>query len=577
MTTIDPEIMPVAPVEPERTIAVEGPWDWARRNLFRGPVDAVITVVATIVVAYVLYRLGRFVFVTGRWKIVRVNLRLFMVGRYPYADYWRILVSVLGIAALLGVAVGSGVQAQRRELGPPEPTSVRQRVTDVVRRTWPLLVGVGLILALTSTILPSLFVVGIVLAVLAGRVFADRVPDRYVIWTVFGATLVAGVLVWFPNGAVKPVVAVLVVAATAAGTLRFSSPPPPAVAVIGVATVVRVLIGSDDLLGSAVSIVLAVVVVAAAIPMLRNVRELPDSVAFWLALCAIPLSISTLRLLTRPVGWDSWGGLMLNLFLAVAGITLCFPLGVLLALGRRAGRSEGSVVGGVIAACILGGPLLAMAILNGIDFGETTTVVLLVMAAILGGLGFAGGLRSTLPVLRTVSVLYIELIRGAPLYVLLLVSAYALGFFVPQDMRRPDNVARAIVVFTLFTAAYIAEIVRGGLQSLPKGQVEAAQALGLTPTKTTALVVLPQALRNVIPAIVGQFISLFKDTTLAGAAFGLLEILQFREVALSQEQFDGQRLIPETIAFIAFVFWMGCITMSRESQRLEQKLGVGTR
>ena len=550
MTAIDPEIMPVAPVEESRPTTVDGPWDWARRNLFRGPVDIVITIVSTIVVAYVLYRLGRFVFVTGRWKIVRVNLRLFMVGRYPYSDYWRIVVSVLGIAALLGVAVGSGIQAQRRELGPPEPTSVRQRVTDVVRRTWPLLVGVGLILALTSTILPTLFVVGIVLAVLAGRIFADRVPDRYVVWSLFGATLVAGVLVWFPNGAVKPVVTVLVVAATAAGALRFSTPPPASVVVIGAATVVRVLIGSDDLLGSAVSIVLAVAVVAAAIPMLRGVRELPTAVPFWVVLCAIPLSISTLRLLTRPVGWDEWGGLMLNLFLAVAGITLCFPLGVMLALGRRAGRAEGSVVGGVIAACILGGPLLAMAVLHGIDFGETTTVVLLVMAVILGGLGFVGGLRSSLPVLRTVSVLYIELIRGAPLYVLLLVSFVAFGFLVPEDMRRPDNVARAIVVFTLFTAAYIAEIVRGGLQSLPKGQVEAAQALGLSPTKTTALIVLPQALRNVIPAIVGQFISLFKDTTLAGAAIGLLEILQFREVALSQEQFDGQRLIPETIAFI---------------------------
>ena len=124
MTAVDPEIMPVAPVEPPKMIAIEGPWDWARRNLFRGPVDIVITVVSTIVVAYVLYRLGRFVFVTGRWKIVRVNLRLFMVGRYPYSDYWRIVVSVLGIAALLGVAVGSGIQAQRRELGPPEPRTI---------------------------------------------------------------------------------------------------------------------------------------------------------------------------------------------------------------------------------------------------------------------------------------------------------------------------------------------------------------------------------------------------------------------------------------------------------------------
>ena len=96
-------------------------------------------------------------------------------------------------------------------------------------------------------------------------------------------------------------------------------------------------------------------------------------------------------------------------------------------------------------------------------------------------------------------MLYIELFRGAPLFVLLLLANVALGFFVPEAMA-PGLVVRAIVVFTLFTAAYIAEIVRGGLQSVPQGQDEAAQALGLSPTKTTALIVLPQALRNVIPA-----------------------------------------------------------------------------
>ena len=174
-------------------------------------------------------------------------------------------------------------------------------------------------------------------------------------------------------------------------------------------------------------------------------------------------------MLTRPVGWDEWGGLMLNLFLAVISLALCFPLGVLLALGRR----------------------------------------------------------SKLPLVRWMSVVYIELFRGVPLYVLLLMAGIALGFFVPQSIT-PGFVARAIIVFTLFTAAYVAEIVRGGLQSLPSGQAEAARALGLSPTRVTFFIVLPQALRNVIPALVGQFISLFKDTTLAGAALGLLELLSRR-------------------------------------------------
>ena len=98
---------------------------------------------------------------------------------------------------------------------------------------------------------------------------------------------------------------------------------------------------------------------------------------------------------------------------------------------------------------------------------------------------------------------------------------------------------RAIVAMTLFTAAYVAEIVRGGLQSLPKGQTEAAQALGLSPVRTTFLIVLPQALRNVIPAIVGQFISLFKDTTLAAAAMGLLDLLSVSEAVTSQTGVPG--------------------------------------
>ena len=136
---------------------------------------------------------------------------------------------------------------------------------------------------------------------------------------------------------------------------------------------------------------------------------------------------------------------------------------------------------------------------------------------------------------------------------------------------------RAIVVFTLFTGAYVAEIVRGGLQSLPRGQEEAARALGLRPVATTFLVVLPQALRNVIPAQVGQFISLFKDTTLAGAAMGVFEVLQVSDATRSQDAFAGQGLLPEALAFVALLFWVGCYTMSRESQRLETRLGVGIR
>jgi general L-amino acid transport system permease protein len=122
----------------------------------------------------------------------------------------------------------------------------------------------------------------------------------------------------------------------------------------------------------------------------------------------------------------------------------------------------------------------------------------------------------------------------------------------------------------------VAEIVRGGLQAVPKGQVEAAQALGLSTVATTRLIVLPQALRVVIPALVGQFISLFKDTSLV-FIIGLTDLLAVASIVTQQPDFQAQGLIFETLVFVSLVYWVGSYSMSRESQRLEQRLGVGER
>jgi len=248
----------------------------------------------------------------------------------------------------------------------------------------------------------------------------------------------------------------------------------------------------------------------------RAVRGRWSAIGLALAVAAVPIAMYVY--VVSAAGFDEWGGFMLNLFLALCAIVLCFPLGVLFALGRR----------------------------------------------------------SRLPLLRILSTAYIEIVRGAPLFVLLLLANSALQFFVPRDLA-PSKPARAIIVLTLFTAAYMAEIVRGGLQSVPRGQVEAARALGLSPVRQTVLVVLPQALRNVIPAQIGQLISLFKDTTLAGVAMALFELLNVSESITRQPEFRGQRLIGETLTFAALLFWAVSYTMSRESQRLERKLGVGTR
>ena len=393
---------------------------WVRQNLARNGRDAAVSVVALLACGYVLYRFLRFVLVTGRWEVVRVNLKLFMVGRFPADHLPRVAVALAVIALVAGLVAGV---IHRRQVA--AGTAVRpdapplRRLGLVAARLWPLLGGTVLLLSLTSSPGPWLTALAVAAAAIVGRVAGAALPRRL------------------------HVVAVLVALATPFALVAY---------------------------------------------------------------------------LVDAEGWERWGGLMLNLFIAAAAIVLCFPVGVLAALGRR----------------------------------------------------------SKLPVISWLSTLYIELFRGAPLFVLLLMANVALQFFIP-DTLAPGKVVRAIVVFTLFTGAYLAEIVRGGLQSLPPGQEEAAKALGLSPFSTTFLVVLPQALRNVIPAQVGQLISLFKDTTLAGAAMGLFELAEIGDAASAQTGFSGQRLGPETLGFVALLFWIGAYTMSRESQRIEAKLGVGER
>jgi general L-amino acid transport system permease protein len=215
------------------------------------------------------------------------------------------------------------------------------------------------------------------------------------------------------------------------------------------------------------------------------------------------------------VSTNLWGGLLLTVLIALVGILLSFPLGVVLALGRR----------------------------------------------------------SQLPVVRILSTGYIELIRGVPLVTILFMADIILPLFLPGEWRL-DRVARAMGGVTLFSAAYVAENVRGGLQAIPTGQIEASQALGLSGFQTNLYIVLPQALRAVIPANVGLFISLLKDTTLV-TIIGLLELLGISRAVLAQSESFGAQM--EVYVFIAVVFFILCYAMSQASYRLERQLGVGTR
>ena len=215
----------------------------------------------------------------------------------------------------------------------------------------------------------------------------------------------------------------------------------------------------------------------------------------------------------RTVETSQWGGLMLTLVLSTTGIVASLPIGVLLALGRR----------------------------------------------------------SALPVLRMLSIGFIEFVRGVPLISILFMASVVFPLFLPEGMNF-DKLLRAMVGITLFSAAYIAEVIRGGLQAIPKGQYEGAMSLGLNYWKTNAFIILPQALRIAIPGIVNSFIGLFMDTTLV-LIVGQIELLGIAQQSARDPNWLGT--INTALAFASVIYFTFCFTMSRYSQYLERKLHRG--
>ncbi|HRN85400.1 MAG TPA: amino acid ABC transporter permease [Hyphomicrobium sp.] len=218
------------------------------------------------------------------------------------------------------------------------------------------------------------------------------------------------------------------------------------------------------------------------------------------------------------VGTELWGGLLLTLVIASVGIAASFPLGILLALGRR----------------------------------------------------------SEMPFVRWASVAYIELVRGVPLVTVLFMSSVMLPLFLPPEVTI-DKLLRALVGVALFSAAYLAEVVRGGLQAIPRGQYEAADALGLGYWRKMGFVVLPQAIRIVIPGLVNSAIALFKDTSLV-LIIGLFDLVG---IVQQSAQADARWFSPQTAAtgyfFAGAVFWIFCFGMSRYSAAVEHRLAARAR
>jgi general L-amino acid transport system permease protein len=378
--------------------------EWLRRNLFSTPANGVVTVIVAAIVAYALFRILRFMFVSADWAVFKANLRVYMVGRMPLEEVWRVWTVVYLVAALAGVSRGSF---------PPARWTRRRLVVTLVLAA----AAVAVLLYLVESV--RVFVLlGLALAVFAAGLAAGRRVRPKRRW------LIAAWIVAFP----------VVVAILSYGDVRA----------------------------------------------------------------------------------EQWGGLLLNLIVAAVGIFVSFPIGLLLALGRR----------------------------------------------------------STLPVVSKFCVGVIELVRGVPLVLLLIFGRFVLPLLLPPQLELPQLI-RAMIMIIIFSSAYVAEIVRGGLQGVPEGQYEASRALGLSTSRTMALIALPQALRSTIPAMIGHVISVFKDTSLLAALDIFSDLLETAERASNDLRFVGNQ--AEALLPAAFLFWVIAFSMSRWSQRVERRVGVGER
>jgi general L-amino acid transport system permease protein len=394
-------VVAVAPVAAPVT-----PGEWIRRNLFPGVASGVLTVVVSALLVYLAFRLIRFVFVTADWSVLKANLRVYMTGRFPVEELWRVWVALSPVVALAGMSRGLLLPA----------TWTRARVA----------------------------------------------------WFAVGAALLLGALLYLVDG-------------------------------------ITVWL----LLGLEVAVFLAGVAVARRVG--RMIR-VPLLVAWVLAFPAVILVLRGFG----GVKPELWGGFLLNVIVAAEAIFVSFPLGLLLALGRR----------------------------------------------------------SRLPAVSAICVAVIEVVRGVPLVAWLVFGQFVLPLLLPPGLDLP-NIVRAMFMFTIFSAAYVAEIVRGGLQGVPEGQYEAARALGLRPARMMALVILPQALRMTIPSMISHFISLFKDTSLLAAIGIFSDLLRNARRASAAIEFIG--LQAEALLPAALIFWVVAFSMSRWSQRVERRVGVGER
>jgi len=503
-----------------------GPFGWIQKNLFASIGDSALTIVGLIIVALVLPPFLNWAFFDAVWSgadrtacatvvqggiqpegwsgacwpFVKAKFELFMFGRYPIDERWRvILTGVLFVALLVPLMIP---RAPKKGLNAVLFFGVFPIVATMLLVGLALPFGlVGLLALIVNVIISA---IGVVLALIVSIPAFLLEGIGYIggflgLPAGFNASL-ERLASMFVNGS-RYVAAPFEYASDAAASTRAAT---------------------EQSLGGAVSslwldlAVSAVVILGLMVLFRSSMRTLAVTVA---VMAALALAI---RLIGLDVGLPFvetalWGGLLVTLVLSYVGISVSLPFGILLAMGRR----------------------------------------------------------SKLPVVKLLSVVFIETIRGVPLVTVLFMASVMLPLFLPPGTTF-DKLLRALIGVALFASAYMAEVVRGGLQAIPKGQYEGADSLGLGYWQKMGLIVLPQALKLVIPGIVNTFIGLFKDTSLV-SIIGMFDLLGIVRQSFSDVAWASPQTPMTGLVFAGFVFWIFCFGMSRYSIFMERRLDTGHR
>ncbi len=588
---------------------------WLRANMFSTPVSGLLSIIALTIVFFAVRGLLSFVFnPSRRWDAVTFNMKLLMVQGYPGSDLWRVWMCVGAVVVMLAMTFAVwniGGKMEPRQLGKIVmsigaailivallgPFSTKAKIIDILVAV--VLLGGGYFLRkglgprAKKPVIPVMAVVGVGILILiaiiqtlyvpfpardeAGTqiIIEQKVADSTIWpWTII---LLSGIVAYL---IVRPLVV--------RGKVGFLKPVLTTLWLLSFPVIYLLILRDPDIDWNQKFGV-------------GDNGELL-SLQWWLiVLVFIVVGWFLLKFLSRP-STGELGRIIAGVLLLVALMSFAFPMAfiyrfLLLALalfalaaptfGGRGTTGRRFLIAWAITAFGIGFVVVAVDTRSLVDApgsfflgGLALTILLAFSSIVLSfplGVLLALGRTSTMPLFRLMSTAYIELVRGVPLITWLLVAFLMLPVALPRGVEI-GNVMRAIGAMTFFSAAYLAENVRGGLQSIPNGQNEASKALGMSTLQMTLFITLPQALRAVIPALVGQVIALFKDTSLV-TIVGLFDFLHLARLVIpSQTQpFSMLGSIKETLIFAAVVYWMFTFTFSRISLRLEKKLGVGER